>query len=384
MKSKDYLTLTDMNITNELTLKKYLTIITTVFLMFIGSNLSFAQCTATCTADTAGAGEQSCVSIGDASGAYEIGLDALNATTDPIVVASLGGNTLVVGLDNCCGFNNVDNCMSVDLTVPAGGGCFSFEEINNIGSGRAFIDCTDLNPIFDSKQNLAAGSHEMLFCPPGGSGSKRIGIAPLFVITATPTDETCIGANDGVINASFVLGNLNVPPDGTGTYSIDGAGGPSSNTTGIFTGLAPGVYTLTVYDSADVPCFNTVQVTINASASVCASCNLTGSGLSNIICNDNGTSSDPSDDTFTFDLNPAGTDLGATYSVSGDVTQANVAYGAATNFGPFPIAGGDLTITITDDVDGSCQIIDLAVTAPATCSAACNLTGSGLANIVCN
>ena len=101
-------------------------------------------------------------------------------------------------------------------------------------------------------------------------------------------------------------------------------------------------------------------------------CNLASAGLEVSACNNNGTNTDSSDDFFTFSLNPTGSNLGATYSVSGDVTANNISYGSATTFdnsgNNFLISDGNLTITITDDASGDCQIVDLQVTAPSSCS----------------
>ena len=98
-----------------------------------------------------------------------------------------------------------------------------------------------------------------------------------------------------------------------------------------------------------------------------AQCVINDTGLS-IICNDNGTVNDSSDDTFTFELNPVGGSLGVAYNVSGDVTQSNVAYGSPTVFGPFSSSAGDLLITITDVSDAACEVVDLSIFAPGSCS----------------
>ena len=108
----------------------------------------------------------------------------------------------------------------------------------------------------------------------------------------------------------------------------------------------------------------------------------TRAGVGSIICDDNGTGANPSDDTFTFTLNPTGSNLGSGYSVSGDVTACCNSYGSATTFGPFPISGGNLNITITDNDDASCTITNLTITVPATCSNACNLPGAGVGSII--
>jgi len=93
-------------------------------------------------------------------------------------------------------------------------------------------------------------------------------------------------------------------------------------------------------------------------------------------CNDNGTDSDPSDDTYTYTLNVTGTGNGASFSVSGDDTQANLAYGidnvSTNSFGI--AANSSLNLTITDDVTGSCNLTGVTVNAPATCSNASSCT----------
>lgn len=85
-------------------------------------------------------------------------------------------------------------------------------------------------------------------------------------------------------------------------------------------------------------------------------------------CDDNGTPGNAADDTYSFTLNPTGSRLGTTYSVSGDITASNLSYGSPSSaFGPFQISSGSINIIVTDDNDGSCRLITV-VAAPATCS----------------
>ncbi len=69
-------------------------------------------------------------------------------------------------------------------------------------------------------------------------------------------------------------------------------------------------------------------------------------------CISNGTE-DPSDDAFTFLVDPKGIGLGTTYSVTGDVSEANIAYGAPFIFdnggSGFLKQNGGITLTVTDD-----------------------------------
>ena len=93
--------------------------------------------------------------------------------------------------------------------------------------------------------------------------------------------------------------------------------------------------------------------------------------VSNVACDDNGTPDDTSDDTFTFTVlatngNPWGYSGGG---LSGD-------FGVPLQAGPFPISGGDLTITIVDNDNPSCTET-FTVAAPSTCSEGNGGNGGG-------
>ncbi len=229
----------------------------TIIAFFVFSNQGYSQCSASCGADSAGPGESSCVDVGVPKVKMELGIDAING--HPTLSSYLSGNTLVNKLDNCCGNDN--DCVSIYFSLD-GGGAYSLEEINAIGSGSVYIDCVDLSANFDQVIPYSVGTYELVFCPPGGSGSKRIGFAPLYEIQATVTDETIAGADDGSISVSYSLGNPNVSPSGTTMYSIDGIGGSTSNTTGEFNDLADGTYTVYVYDSANTGNYNTIDLVV--------------------------------------------------------------------------------------------------------------------------
>ncbi len=99
-------------------------------------------------------------------------------------------------------------------------------------------------------------------------------------------------------------------------------------------------------------------------------CSLDFANLNNIVCNDND-SGDLTDDFFTFDLNPLGTNIGASYSITGDYTQTGIGYGTNTTIDNngigFLISNGNLNITITDDDNLTCSL-SLVVNAPDACS----------------
>lgn len=104
------------------------------------------------------------------------------------------------------------------------------------------------------------------------------------------------------------------------------------------------------------------------------SCNITSSGLASLTCNDAGTGSVTLDDYLTFDLDPTGTLLGTSYTVSvssGSITPTTGTYGAATSFQlQAGSAGvGNVTVTINDAGTAGCSATE-TITDPGSCSSA--------------
>lgn len=102
--------------------------------------------------------------------------------------------------------------------------------------------------------------------------------------------------------------------------------------------------------------------------------------VSNIVCDNANTPTDPTDDTFTFDVvitgtNVAGGWMETTTGTSGD-------YGETISFGPFLIANGDQSITVADQQNTACPLTFIAP-APAPCSDDCSLNITSL-GIDCN
>jgi uncharacterized repeat protein (TIGR01451 family) len=89
-------------------------------------------------------------------------------------------------------------------------------------------------------------------------------------------------------------------------------------------------------------------------------------------CDDAGTGSDPNDDTFSFTINTTGTDVDNDYTIqTGSDTFSNVPYNSNEGpYGSYLISSGNITLTLTDTADISCQLPNVTVTAPATCSSA--------------
>ncbi|MBC9811007.1 T9SS type A sorting domain-containing protein [Crocinitomicaceae bacterium CZZ-1] len=107
---------------------------------------------------------------------------------------------------------------------------------------------------------------------------------------------------------------------------------------------------------------------------VAPGCNIATADLTALTCNDNTTTADPADDYISFSLNPTGSQLGATYTVSvssGTITPTTGTYGAATSFQlqDGSAGAGNVTVTITDADESGCTL-DVAITDPGSCSSA--------------
>ena len=102
-------------------------------------------------------------------------------------------------------------------------------------------------------------------------------------------------------------------------------------------------------------------------------CNLSTSGIASITCNNTGADIDPNNDYITFDLNPIGSVLGATYTVSVPVlytiSPTSASYGSATTFtlNNGSAGGGDVDVTITDVTGSPCTLVQ-TITDPGSCS----------------
>lgn len=129
----------------------------------------------------------------------------------------------------------------------------------------------------------------------------------------------------------------------------------------------------------------TASTTFDAPAPCTAPCALTDTGINTIVCDDNGTPSDPTDDIYTFLLNPIGSNLGTGYNVVvGATSYGPYAYGSnSTAIGTFPISAGDVSFTLIDIDNPLCTLAGTA-TAPSTCSSTCNISASGLIVSACN
>jgi len=83
-----------------------------------------------------------------------------------------------------------------------------------------------------------------------------------------------------------------------------------------------------------------------------------------ILCDDNGTPTNPADDTFSFDANIVGN---GTAWTANDANTTTGTYDNVSAFGPYAIADGNLNFMIVDDEDNGC-VTEVSVAAPDACS----------------
>lgn len=87
-------------------------------------------------------------------------------------------------------------------------------------------------------------------------------------------------------------------------------------------------------------------------------------------CNNAGTPTDPSDDRYSYSIRVTGSNTSANYYIleSAGSVREMLPYGTTQGpFGPFPISGGNVSITVFDTQDSGCKVAG-AVRAPAPCS----------------
>lgn len=155
----------------------------------------------------------------------------------------------------------------------------------------------------------------------------------------------------------------------TGSYGVPTIFGPFP--------IAEGTVSILISDGADPNC--TIAVEVATPAPCSDNCAITDAGLRDIRCDDNGTPSDPSDDTYTFTVNVAGNNV----SESGWSSNLEIsgAYNTDVTFGPYPISEGGKTVILADKEEADCQI-EFSVTAPTTCSEQCAIEATAF-DVLC-
>jgi len=206
------------------------------------------------------------------------------------------------------------------------------------------------------------------------------------------TDVACNDNNTPAnTDDDFITFSLNPTGSGLGAiYSLTGEGIDATGTYGQKSNFETPIGTagkgnimLTLTDTSDTEC--TVAFSLVDPGVCTPDCNISEAGLADIACNDNNTPANTADDFITFSLNPVGTSLAATYSVTGGGVDATATYGQKTNFEtPVGTAGqGNIILTLIDADDSECTL-QLTLEDPGVCTPDCNLTNTSIEDIACN
>ncbi|MBL7787277.1 MAG: SprB repeat-containing protein, partial [Chitinophagales bacterium] len=279
-------------------------------------------------------------------------------TTSSISGKTSGGYTVTVTDDNGCTAicNSTINEPGCNLSATAtgtpvscNGGSDGTASATPSGNTGAVTYLWSNNATTASINGLTAGTYTVTVTESATCTAVAIYDVtqpPFMDITCTKTDVTTNGGSDGTASVNAT--------GGTSPYTYLWSSG---ETTSSISGKTSGSYTVTVTD--DNGCTAMCNSTINEPGALC---NLTAAGLGNVMCNNNGTTADASDDYISFTLNPTGTTLGSNYVVtvsSGSVTPTSASYGQATTFqlqNGSAGSGNTVTITITDLTDTNCKV----------------------------
>ena len=225
-------------------------------------------------------------------------LNAALAITQPAVLSATVGQT------NVTCFGGSDG--TITISAPAGGyGTYEYS-INGGGSWQASGNFTALVP---GNYNVQIRDAAHTGCVIVLNASLPITQPAALTAVVTPTNVTCNGANDGIIN-------ITAPTGGSGTYEYSNNGGTTWQASGLFNGLIPATYNVQIRDAANPACL----IVLNSSLTITEPAVLNAVVAStDITCNgaNDGTISvtSPTGGYGTFDYSDNG---GATWQASGN------------------------------------------------------------------
>jgi uncharacterized repeat protein (TIGR01451 family) len=268
------------------------------------------------------------------------------------------------------GGNNLNGGFSVsvngEIVVPGvsyGGGQLLAANVGPyaIADGSIEVTVTDLGDT-DCEATVTLN--------PPATCSDECGILPELVFTKCDDNGTPSDPSDDVYTATIQV-NANNPAGDTWVASTGATGSYGETFTTISFPISGGDVTITFTDQADPSCGGSLTVTPPATCS--DACDITSAQAVNVECSDNGTPSDPSDDTFTFEVIVTGVNTSATWT---DNLGNTGTYGVLVSYGPYSITGNPaVTLDISDTEDGICTAQVIAV-APPTCSDICDINAT--------
>ncbi len=304
---------------------------------------------------------------------YTTGPYGLNTAGTAIAINQIAGpSSNVLPIGPACA---TIPALGVEFTSATDGGThYGWIQLSIGADGLLCVDATGWNGC-SVEEVAAAGAAAGTECIAVGDATLNEGNEACTPAVCTLTSlglaaGACV--DPGTPDTADDTFTLTIDPTGTElgtTYTISG-GAAGTGTYGTpFTVTLPAdgaAISITVTDDTDATCTLTEMVTAPMACSTPLACSLTSLGLAAGACVDPGTP-DTADDTFTLTIDPTGTDLGTTYTISGGAS------GTGTYGTPFtvtlPADGAAVSITVTDDTDATCTLTEM-VTAPTSCSVA--------------
>jgi len=298
-------------------------------------------------------------------------LDCMQMTTCPVAMPASATETLCSG-DPTTALADwqaaVDAANPLDIAQdPDGLGTILYSSIPDDMSGTWMPDGDDSGitgvhsgangPDVCSTENQILYAY--LFCSSDNLyeeiGSLTVTVYPLIADAVTLNNDGSCCPSITVVCTDYLINN---------SYDNNGAMPDCSAETG--TGGITFTIELAIDPTSGDCAFYEISGSYDCSVEACQ---ITPGMATNIVCDDNGTPTDPSDDTFTFDItiNGNSTFPGATNTFSDDQGNTGVAYGTTVSYGPFPISGGNITVNFTDSEQADCIGMMMAAP-PSTCS----------------
>ena len=197
---------------------------------------------------------------------------------------------------------------TIVISAAAGGyGTYEYS-INGGGSWQGSGSFTDLGP---GNYNVQIRDAAHISCLKVLNNAVQITQPAVLHAVVTPTNITCNGANDGIIN-------ITAPTGGAGTYGYSIDGGTNWQAAGLFNGLAPATYDVRIRDAANIACEIILNNALTITEPAVISANVNSTDITCFGAN-NGTI------TVTSPLGGYGTyeyskDGGATWQASGNFT----------------------------------------------------------------
>jgi hypothetical protein len=300
------------------------------------------------------------------------------ATVD-ILLSTDGGMTYPTNLAN-----GTPNDNSQMVTIPGGTNSTTARIIVqcHVNSGNAFDGCT----FFDaSDANFTAMSNATPPCSVSAISVSNISACNDNGTPSISTDDTFTADVTVTFANAPSTGTLDLTGDGTGSVAVGSLNSATSHKfTGVTMSADGGAINLTAAFSSDSGCTFTNANAGTAPASCStppAPCSVSAISTSNIsACNDNGTPTDPSDDTFTADVTVtfANAPSTGTLDLTGDGT-GSVAVGSLNSATSHKFTGvtmsadgGAINLTAAFSANAGCTFTNAnAGTAPASCSDPC-------------